>query len=84
MPYLINFYSFDFRILFFLCCTRIGVYMVIVSGWSSNSNYSILGALRAVAQTISYEVSMALILLSGIFLVKSYKFIDFYFYQQII
>jgi NADH-ubiquinone oxidoreductase chain 1 len=47
-----------------LCCTSLGVYTVTVAGWSSNSNYSLLGGLRSVAQTISYEVSLALILLS--------------------
>ena len=38
---------------------KIGVYRVIVAGWSSNSNYALLGGLRAVAQTISYEVSFS-------------------------
>ena len=47
--------------------TRIGVYTVIIAGWSSNSNYALLGRLRAVAQTISYEVRLALILLSFFF-----------------
>jgi NADH:ubiquinone oxidoreductase subunit H len=50
-----------------------------IAGWSSNSNYALLGGLRAVAQTISYEVSLALILLSIIFLVGGYNF--FYFLQ---
>ena len=50
--------------------------------WSSNSNYSLLGGLRAVAQTISYEVSLALILLSFIFLVGSYNLINFYYFQN--
>ena len=44
-------------------------YTLIIAGWFSNSNYFLLGGLRAVAQTISYEVSLALILLSFIFLV---------------
>jgi hypothetical protein len=33
------------------------VYTVMIAGWSSNSNYTLLGGLRSVAQTISYEVS---------------------------
>lgn len=66
--------SFIFGGLFFFCCTRFGVYTLMGRGWSSNSNYAILGAIRGVAQTISYEVRMALIFLSLIFLVGSYRF----------
>ena len=58
--------TFDLRILFFLACVGIGVYRLLAAGWASNSKYRLLGALRGVAQTISYEVSLALILLSPI------------------
>ena len=81
MPYFFKLFSFNLGILFFLCCLRIGVYSVIIAGWSSNSNYALLGGLRAVAQTISYEVSLALILLSLIFLVGGFNFFYFIFYQ---
>jgi NADH-ubiquinone oxidoreductase chain 1 len=64
-----------------MCCTRLGVYTVIIAGWSSNSNYSLLGGLRSVAQTISYEVRLALILLSFVFLVCGYDLINFYYFQ---
>nr|YP_005089073.1 NADH dehydrogenase subunit 1 [Liriomyza bryoniae]AEO51709.1 NADH dehydrogenase subunit 1 [Liriomyza bryoniae] len=84
MPVLIKIVSFNLSILFFLCCTSLGVYTVMVAGWSSNSNYALLGALRAVAQTISYEVSLALILLSFVFLINNYNFLSFYFYQKFI
>lgn len=84
MPIFIKLYSFNLGLLFFLCCTSLGVYTVIIAGWSSNSNYALLGGLRAVAQTISYEVRMALILLSFIFLIGSYNIIDFYYYQEYI
>ena len=40
---------------------RINVYPTLISGWRSNSKYASLGALRAVAQTVSYEVRLALI-----------------------
>nr|QPO06793.1 NADH dehydrogenase subunit 1 [Anopheles funestus-like sensu Spillings et al. (2009)]QPO06806.1 NADH dehydrogenase subunit 1 [Anopheles funestus-like sensu Spillings et al. (2009)] len=82
IPYLIKLYSFNLGVLFFLCCTSLGVYTVMIAGWSSNSNYALLGGLRAVAQTISYEVSLALILLSFIFLVGNYNFLNFYTYQD--
>ena len=68
--------------LFFLCCTRLGVYTTIGAGWSSNSKYSLLGRLRAVAQTISYEVRLALILLSIIMLVGGFDLGLFSLYQR--
>nr|YP_010155483.1 NADH dehydrogenase subunit 1 [Haemagogus tropicalis]QQX45063.1 NADH dehydrogenase subunit 1 [Haemagogus tropicalis] len=82
MPYLIKLYSFNLGVLFFLCITSLGVYTIMVAGWSSNSNYALLGGLRAVAQTISYEVSLVLILLSFIFLIGNYNFLNFYMFQK--
>nr|YP_009868862.1 NADH dehydrogenase subunit 1 [Corydoras duplicareus]QKI32060.1 NADH dehydrogenase subunit 1 [Corydoras duplicareus] len=51
-------------ILFILALSSLAVYSILGSGWASNSKYALIGALRAVAQTISYEVSLGLILLS--------------------
>lgn len=82
IPYYTGLHGFRLGLLFFLCCTRLGVYTVIVAGWASNSNYALLGGLRAVAQTISYEVRLALILLSFVFLVGSYCLLDFHIYQE--
>nr|ASA69174.1 NADH dehydrogenase subunit 1 [Clavigralla tomentosicollis] len=81
-PQVVNTYSFNFGFLFFLCCTGMGVYGVMLSGWSSNSKYALLGGLRAMAQTISYEVSMAMILLCFVIFVFSYNFVDFMIYQS--
>nr|UMB50608.1 NADH dehydrogenase subunit 1 [Chrysichthys auratus] len=50
--------------LFVLALSSLAVYSILGSGWASNSKYALIGALRAVAQTISYEVSLGLILLS--------------------
>lgn len=84
IPYLLGLFMFNLGIIFFLCLTRLGVYTVIIAGWSSNSSYSLLGGMRAVAQTISYEVRLALIFISFIILVSSYRLIDFYKYQMYI
>nr|YP_009351338.1 NADH dehydrogenase subunit 1 [Crenetermes albotarsalis]AQP29298.1 NADH dehydrogenase subunit 1 [Crenetermes albotarsalis] len=81
IPYLSGFVSFELGLLFFLACTSLGVYTVMIAGWSSNSGYSLLGGLRALAQTISYEVSLAFILLSFVVLVCSYNLVYFYFFQ---
>nr|WRK67337.1 NADH dehydrogenase subunit 1 [Nemoptera sinuata] len=84
IPYVTNFYSFGLGVLFFLCCTSMGVYTVMIAGWSSNSNYALLGGLRAVAQTISYEVSMALLMLSLVVLVGGYNLLEFELYQNML
>lgn len=84
IPYYFNLISFNLGVLFFLCCTSLGVYTVIVAGWSSNSNYALLGGLRAVAQTISYEVRLALILISRIVMIMDFNLINFFVYQGLI
>nr|YP_009712043.1 NADH dehydrogenase subunit 1 [Hasora badra]QGG43669.1 NADH dehydrogenase subunit 1 [Hasora badra] len=84
IPYYFNMISFNLGILFFLCCTSLGVYTLMVAGWASNSNYSLLGGLRAVAQTISYEVSMSLILLSCVVLVMDFNLLKFTYYQSLV
>nr|BAW88496.1 NADH dehydrogenase subunit 1 [Raiamas steindachneri] len=53
-------------VLFVMAISSLTVYSILGSGWASNSKYALIGALRAVAQTISYEVSLGLILLSTI------------------
>nr|QGX43516.1 NADH dehydrogenase subunit 1 [Panulirus polyphagus] len=82
MPYDLGMMNFYMGALFFLCCLSLGVYPVMSAGWSSNSKYSLLGSLRAVAQTISYEVSLALVLLSFLFLTESFNLEFFSLYQE--
>nr|YP_009144580.1 NADH dehydrogenase subunit 1 [Tinamus guttatus]AKJ76800.1 NADH dehydrogenase subunit 1 [Tinamus guttatus]QNN84145.1 NADH dehydrogenase subunit 1 [Tinamus guttatus] len=59
-------------LLFLLSMSSLAVYSILWSGWASNSKYALIGALRAVAQTISYEVTLAIILLSIITLSGNY------------
>nr|YP_010626128.1 NADH dehydrogenase subunit 1 [Inocellia tibetana]WBK02952.1 NADH dehydrogenase subunit 1 [Inocellia tibetana] len=81
MPYSFMMINFNLGILFMLCCLSMGVYGLMIAGWSSNSMYSLLGGLRAIAQTISYEISLALILMSFILLMLSFNFLNFLKYQ---
>nr|AKJ76813.1 NADH dehydrogenase subunit 1 [Cophosaurus texanus] len=55
-------------LLFMLALSSTAVYSILWSGWASNSKYALIGALRAVAQTISYEVTLGIILLSVVIL----------------
>nr|AXS65078.1 NADH dehydrogenase subunit 1 [Histeroidea sp. 2 KM-2017] len=82
MPFISLLFNFNLGVLYFLCCSSVGVYTIMIAGWSSNSNYSMLGGLRSVAQTISYEVSLALILLSYLMLVSSLSLMSFSDYQE--
>nr|CAH59802.1 NADH dehydrogenase subunit 1 [Zygaena fausta elodia]CAH59803.1 NADH dehydrogenase subunit 1 [Zygaena fausta fassnidgei] len=84
IPYYFNMISFNLGLMFFLCCTSLGVYSVMVAGWSSNSNYALLGGLRSVAQTISYEVSLVLIMMSAIIFIMDFNLIMLNEYQNII
>nr|YP_009943978.1 NADH dehydrogenase subunit 1 [Irena cyanogastra]QOD95822.1 NADH dehydrogenase subunit 1 [Irena cyanogastra] len=59
-------------LLFLLAMSSLAVYSILWSGWASNSKYALIGALRAVAQTISYEVTLAIILLSVIIISGNY------------
>ena len=51
-------------IMYIFAISSLGVYGIIVAGWSSNSRYAFLGSLRSAAQMISYEVSIGLIIIS--------------------
>nr|UBA17467.1 NADH dehydrogenase subunit 1 [Phryganistria guangxiensis] len=81
IPYFSNIFTYKLGLIFFLCCASLNVYSIMIAGWSSNSNYSLLGGLRSVAQTISYEVSLFLILMSFIVLTGNYCLLSFYYFQ---
>nr|YP_009971720.1 NADH dehydrogenase subunit 1 [Thesaurus albertalleni]QNG56430.1 NADH dehydrogenase subunit 1 [Thesaurus albertalleni] len=84
MPFVSLTLSFNFSVLFFLCLSSLGVYTIMLAGWSSNSNYSMLGCLRSVAQSISYEVSLSLIMMSFLILIFSLNLLDLMKFQEYI
>nr|ALO70950.1 NADH deshydrogenase subunit 1 [Pselaphinae sp. 12 EF-2015] len=81
LPMLTFFFNFNYSILFFLCCSSLSVYTIMLAGWSSNSNYSMLGSVRSIVQTISYEVSLMLIILIFLILIGSLNILNFLLYQ---
>jgi NADH-quinone oxidoreductase subunit H len=60
-------------LLFFLGMSSLGVYSIMLAGWSSNNKYALLGALRAAAQMLSYEVFMGLSLMGVVMLAGSFR-----------
>jgi len=69
-------------ILYILALTSVGVYGIVLAGWSSNNKYSMLGGLRSAAQLISYELAMGLAIVSIILLDGSLKLNDIVSSQQ--
>jgi len=63
-------------ILFILAVSSVGVYGILLGGWSSNNKYSLLGGLRSSAQMISYELSMGLSLIGVIMMTESLSLVD--------
>ena len=55
-------FSIGASIIFMYTILRINIYPLLISGWASNSKYAIIGAIRAIAQTVSYEVRLATII----------------------
>jgi NADH-quinone oxidoreductase subunit H len=64
--------NLDIGLLFFLAMSSLAVYSVVLAGWSSNNKYSLLGALRATAQMISYEVFMGLSVMGVVMLAGTF------------
>lgn len=84
LPYCFTLINFNFSVLYLVCCLRLGVYTTIRAGWSSNSKYSILGRLRSISQTISYEVRLALILLRFLIIVGGFNLSLLNEYQKVV
>ncbi len=69
-------------IVYIFAISSLGVYGVIISGWSSNSRYAFLGALRSAAQMVSYEVSIGLIVIAVLLCVGSLNLTQLVMFQE--
>jgi NADH-quinone oxidoreductase subunit H len=66
----------DVGILFIFAFASLSIYGVVLAGWSSNNNWSFLGAMRASAQMLSYEVAMGLAIIGVIMVYESLRLTD--------
>ncbi|CAL4319338.1 NADH-quinone oxidoreductase subunit H [Buchnera aphidicola (Pterocallis alni)] len=69
-------------ILFFLIMASLSVYSILFAGWSSNNKYALLGAIRAIAQTLSYEVFLGLSFMGVVSKAHSFNLIDIIYSQK--
>ena len=69
-------------LMYIFAISSLGIYGIIVAGWSSNSRYAFLGSLRSAAQMISYEVSIGLIIISVLLSSGSLNLTDIVLSQQ--
>nr|YP_011008755.1 NADH dehydrogenase subunit 1 [Uroobovella oviformis]WPV72081.1 NADH dehydrogenase subunit 1 [Uroobovella oviformis] len=77
-----NEFIMNYDMVYFLCISSLGVYVILFSGWSSNSKYSLLGCYRGVAQVISYEVGMSFLLIGVMFMSMSYNYLYNKIFQE--
>ncbi|CAL4042318.1 NADH-quinone oxidoreductase subunit H [Buchnera aphidicola (Phyllaphis fagi)] len=68
--------NLNIGILFFLMMASFSIYSILFAGWSSNNKYALLGAIRSVAQTLSYEVFLGLSILGVVAKSESFNLID--------
>ena len=76
LPLNINLSKWPIIIISLLVILSLGIYPLLIRGWASNRKYATLGAIRGVAQTISYEISLALIVIQFILCYMSYSLVD--------
>ena len=78
IPFSDNFVLADINvgILYLFAVSSVGVYGIIMGGWSSNSKYPFLGAIRSAAQMVSYEVSIGVIIINVLLCVGSLNLTD--------
>lgn len=73
IPTLYNFFSLNYSLVMFFCVGSVIVFAVLLAGWSSNSKYSLIGRLRSVAQSVSYEAVFRTIIVLVAFLLISFS-----------
>lgn len=84
MPLIYNAVNLNYSFLIFFCISSVIVFAVLLSGWSSNSKYSLIGRLRSIAQSISYEAVMRTLVVIFVLYLSSFRILRFYRFSSII
>lgn len=82
IPYLFSFIFLIYSVLFFIVCLGLSVYRSLIRGWASNSKFSIIGAIRRIAQTLSYELTIIFRILRIFFFFNSLYTSRFWFLKR--
>lgn len=77
MPLVFRIVSLNYSFLIFFSARSAMVFAVLLSGWSSNSKYSLIGSLRSIAQSISYEAVLRTVLVTFVFSIMSFSIMSF-------
>ncbi len=78
------FISLNYSFLMFFCIGSVIVFAVLLSGWSSNSKYSLIGSLRSIAQSISYEAVLRTVVVLFVFYAFSYSISRFFNFSSLL
>lgn len=84
MPLSFFFLSMNYSFLVFFCVGSVIVFSVLLSGWSSNSKYSLIGRLRSIAQSISYEAVIRTLVVILCYLIISFSIFQFLTFSSVV
>ena len=84
IPLFYRIFNLSYSFLIFFCIRSIMVFAVLLTGWSSNSKYSLIGSLRSIAQSISYEAVLRTLMVLFVFVIISFSISRFYTLSSLI
>nr|DBA43883.1 TPA_asm: ND1 [Bombus polaris] len=81
-PWIWNFFFIDFNMIYFMLILSLLIYPVMMIGWVSACNYSVLGSLRSISQMISFEILLFLMFFILMIMIEDFSFYKFFNFQK--